>query len=107
GIANIARFGRIVLCGAIAGYNDAQPAPGPRNLMRMIAQRAEMRGFILLDHMTEVPAARAELETWLRDGMIRYRTDIQQGFDAIPATFLRLFSSASRGKQLLRIEGRR
>lgn len=104
GIANIARFGRIVLCGAIAGYNDATPAPGPRNLMRMIAQRAEMRGFILLDHLAEVPAARAELEAWLRAGSIRYRTDIQHGFEAIPDTFLRLFSSASQGKQLLRID---
>jgi NADPH-dependent curcumin reductase CurA len=104
GIANIARFGRIVLCGAIAGYNDAEPAPGPRNLARLIAQRAEMRGFILLDHLADVPVARAELETWLRVGRIRYRTDIQQGFDAIPETFLRLFSSASQGKQMLRIE---
>ncbi|MDB5421553.1 MAG: NADP-dependent oxidoreductase, partial [Brevundimonas sp.] len=54
GIAHIARFGRIVLCGAITGYNDATPAPGPRNLMRLISQRAEMRGFILLDHLAAV-----------------------------------------------------
>lgn len=101
GIANIARFGRIVLCGAISGYNDATPAPGPRNLASLIAQRAEMHGFILLDHMDHVPAARAELEAWLRAGQLRYRTDIQRGFEAIPLTFLRLFSSASQGKQLL------
>lgn len=107
GIANIARFGRIVLCGAIAGYNDATPAPGPRNLTRLISQRAEMRGFILLDHLAAVPAARAELETWFRAGVIRYRTDVQQGFDAIPETFLRLFNSASLGKQLLRIDSAR
>ncbi|MFK0299690.1 NADP-dependent oxidoreductase [Brevundimonas sp. NPDC090276] len=104
GIAHIARFGRIVLCGAISGYNDVTPAPGPRNLSRLIAQRAEMRGFILLDHMDHVPAARAELTAWLRAGQLRYRVDIQQGFEAIPATFLRLFSSASQGKQLLRVE---
>lgn len=105
GIAHIARFGRIVLCGAISGYNDLNAAPGPRNLMRMIAQRAEMRGFILPDHLDHVPAARHELETWLRAGKIRYRTDIQDGFEAIPKTFLRLFSSTSRGKQLLRMDG--
>ena len=104
GIAHIARFGRIVLCGAISSYNDATSAPGPRNLARLIAQRAEMRGFILLDHMDQAPAARAELETWLRAGQLRYRTDIQQGFEAIPETFLRLFNSASQGKQLLRID---
>lgn len=105
GIAHLGRGGRIVLCGAIAGYNDAEPAPGPRNLARLIAQRGEMRGFILLDHLERVPAAKAELEAWRRAGLIRYRTDIQHGFDAAPETFLRLFSSASQGKQLLRIDG--
>ncbi|WP_312783540.1 NADP-dependent oxidoreductase [Brevundimonas sp.] len=104
GIAHIARFGRIVLCGAISGYNDEQPAPGPRNLWRLIAQRAEMRGFILLDHLATVATARSQLEAWLRAGGIRYRIDMQQGFEAIPETFLRLFSSASQGKQLLRLE---
>lgn len=105
GIAHIARFGRIVLCGAISGYNDLRGAPGPRNLTRLIPQRAGMRGFILLDHLDRVPAAMAELRQWVGGGQICYRTDIQHGFDAIPQTFLRLFNGSNRGKQLLRIDG--
>lgn len=105
GISHIARFGRIVLCGAIAGYNDARPAPGPRNLMRLISQRAEMRGFILLDHLDRIPAAMTDLVQWVQSGEMRYRVDIQQDFEAVPQTFLRLFSGASQGKQLLRIDG--
>ena len=31
-IANANTFGRIAMCGAIAQYNDTEPAPGPRNL---------------------------------------------------------------------------
>lgn len=105
GIAHIARFGRIVLCGAISGYNDLQGARGPSNLTRLIPQRAGMRGFILLDHLDRVPAAMAALRQWVGSGQIRYRTDIQHGFDAIPQTFLRLFNGCNRGKQLLRIDG--
>lgn len=105
GIAHIARFGRIVLCGAISGYNDLQGVPGPSNLTRLIPQRAGMRGFILLDHLDRVPAAMAALRQWVGSGQIRYRTDIQHGFDAIPKTFLRLFNGSNRGKQLLRIDG--
>lgn len=104
GIAHIGRFGRIVLCGAIASYNEIQPIPGPRNLARLIAQRAELRGFILLDHMAAIPQASAQLEEWLGEGQIRYRADIQHGFDAIPTTFLRLFTGESQGKQLLRLD---
>lgn len=103
GIEHIARFGRIVLCGAISGYNAVAPAPGPRNLARLIAQRAQMRGFILLDHLEQTDPALSELQAWLRDGQLRYRIDVQEGFDAIPSTFLRLFNGASQGKQLLRL----
>ncbi len=103
GIDHIARFGRIVLCGAISGYNDVEAAPGPRNLMRMIAPRAEMWGFILPDHLDHVPAARHELEVWLRAGKIRYCVDIQEGFEVIPKTFLRLFGNSSQGKRLLKL----
>lgn len=103
-IAHMAIHGRIVLCGSISGYNDEQPAPGPRNLSRMISYRLQMQGFILLDHLDQVPQASAELRDWLAAGQIRYRTDIQHGFDAIPATFLRLFTGANQGKQLLMID---
>ncbi|SNS16196.1 hypothetical protein SAMN06295912_10253 [Sphingomonas laterariae] len=70
--------------------------------MQLVVQRAEMRGFILLDHLDRIPAAMAELEAGVRSGQIRYRTDIRDGFAAIPETFLRLFSGANQGKQLLR-----
>lgn len=103
-IAHMALHGRIVLCGAISGYNVVQAASGPRNLSRMISYRLEMKGFILLDYLDQVPIASAELRGWLRAGKLRYRTDVQHGFDAIPATFLRLFTGANQGKQLLRID---
>lgn len=104
GIGNIALFGRIVLCGAISGYNDATPSPGPRNLMNLVTQRATMRGFILLDHLDCAPAAMAEFADWVESARIRYREDIQQGFENIPRSFLRLFRGENRGKQLLRID---
>ncbi len=34
---------------------------------------------------------------------IAFRNDIQEGFDAIPATFLRLFEGKNEGKQLLKL----
>ena len=102
-IANLAWFGRIVLCGGVSGYNAEAPVPGPRNLMELVTRRGTMRGFILLDHLDRIAAASADLAAWTASGELRYRTDIQQGFENIPETFLRLFSGANRGKQLLRL----
>lgn len=104
GIGQMALHGRIVLCGSIAGYNDSELAPGPRNLSHMVSNRLSMQGFILLDHLDQVPIATAELSNWLATGKLRYRTDIQHGFDAVPSTFLRLFTGANQGKQLLKID---
>ncbi|RVT91216.1 NADP-dependent oxidoreductase [Sphingomonas crocodyli] len=104
GIAHMADHGRIALCGAIATYNDAEPRPGPRNMMKVIIARLRMEGFIVMDHGAAVPGIMAELAGWVAGGQIAFRHDIQTGFANIPATLLRLFSGENRGKQLLQID---
>jgi hypothetical protein len=103
GIEQMAEKGRIVLCGQIAGYNDDQRKPGPRNLMLLITRRIRMQGFIMIDYIDRIDEAMADLVEWVMAGKIAYREDIQQGFDDIPATFLRLFAGKNTGKQLLHL----
>ena len=102
-IGQMADFGRIALCGAISAYNDAEPGPGPRNLMTLVRRRIRMQGFIVLDFLDRYQAAMAEIGEWVRDGKIAWRADVQQGFENIPATLQRLFSGANQGKQLLEL----
>lgn len=102
-IEHMADFGRIVLCGAIAGYNDSEPAPGPRNLTRLITRRIRMQGFIVLDYLERAEQAYRDLADWVGAGDIAWREDIQEGFDNIPATLQRLFDGRNRGKQLLEL----
>lgn len=103
GITHMADFGRIVLCGAIAGYNDETPAPGPRNLMILITRRIRMQGFIVIDYLTRAEEAYTALAQWVSAGEIAWRDDIQEGFDNIPATLQRLFDGRNTGKQLLNL----
>jgi NADPH-dependent curcumin reductase CurA len=103
GISHMADFGRIVLCGAIAGYNDETPAPGPRNLMILITRRIRMQGFIVIDYLTRAEEAYTALAEWVSAGEIAWRDDIQEGFDNIPATLQRLFDGRNTGKQLLKL----
>lgn len=103
GIEHIAERGRIVLCGQISAYNNDEPQPGPRNLMHLITRRARMEGFIMIDFMEQIEQAMTELVAWVMAGQIVWREDIQQGFDNIPATFLRLFEGRNEGKQLLQL----
>ena len=103
GINHMADFGRIVLCGAIAGYNDETPAPGPRNLMILITRRIRMQGFIVIDYLSRAEEAYTALAERVSAGEIAWRDDIQEGFENIPATLQRLFDGRNTGKQLLKL----
>lgn len=102
-LARIALHARVVICGGISRYQaDALP-PGPSNYMNLVFQRATMEGFLMTDYMQEAPIALERLTGWIRSGQLRYREDIQQGFENIPRTLLRLFNGENFGKQLLRV----
>lgn len=102
-IGRMKPHGRIACCGMIATYNDATPTPGPSNLFEIITRRIRMEGFLLGDFAPRFGEARRALEGWLDAGSLKAFVDVQQGFENIPATFLRIFSGANVGKQMLKI----
>lgn len=102
-LGTMANFGRIVLCGAIASYNDATPKPGPRNLMLIVTRRLRMQGFIVIDYMDRFNEAIEAMTGWVMAGDIAWREDIQEGFENIPSTLQRLFRGSNVGKQLLKL----
>ena len=100
---HMAQGGRIASCGAISTYNQGMRRSGPSNMFQIIEKRLTIQGFVMFDHMDRVPAAVEDLGQWVAAGEIAFQTDIQEGFDNIPTTFLRLFSGANQGKQLLKV----
>lgn len=102
-IMNLARGGRIVMCGAISQYNDEEPQPGPKSLPMLISQRGRMQGFIVLDYMPRIMEAINDLAAWVDEGKIVFRTDVVDGLDNAPAAFERLFTGANLGKVLVRL----
>ena len=72
-------------------------------MFSLIAKRIRMQGFIMFDYMAEIDSAMADLVQWLTDGKLQWREDIQEGFESIPSTFLRLFEGKNQGKQLLKL----
>jgi NADPH-dependent curcumin reductase CurA len=64
-----------------------------------------MQGFIMLDYIDRVDEAMNNIAPWVMGGEIAFREDIQEGFENIPSTLLRLFSGENQGKQLLKVAG--
>ncbi|HEX8113843.1 MAG TPA: NADP-dependent oxidoreductase [Kofleriaceae bacterium] len=94
-------FGRIAVCGMIAGYNDT---PTPMALPRLIlTQRLKIQGFIVSEHPALWPKALAELGAGVATGAIKYRESVAQGLEAAPAAFLGMLQGKNFGKQLVKL----
>jgi NADPH-dependent curcumin reductase CurA len=102
-LAFLAMRGRVVICGAISTYNDQSLGPGPKNYMSLLARRGRMEGFLVLDYLHRAADAIAALSGWLREGRLKDRVDVVEGFENAPAALGRLFTGANQGKQLVKI----
>ena len=95
---------RILLCGGISsGYDATRPPDGPNNLFSLIIKRATMQGFLVLDYLPRSQQALEEIATWVMEGKLQHREDIQEGIENCPQTLNRLFTGENKGKQLLKI----
>ncbi len=94
-------FGRIAMCGMIAGYDGA---PLPLSYPALIlVNRLKVQGFIVSEHMEIWPEALAELGTLVATGKLHPRESIAQGIEAAPEAFLGLLKGKNFGKQLVKL----
>ncbi|MES2317041.1 MAG: NADP-dependent oxidoreductase [Pseudomonadota bacterium] len=94
-------FGRIALCGLIAGYNGDDLAV--RNLRFILTSRLAMQGFIVTEHMDLWPQGLGELGALVADGKLTYRESVAQGLAAAPEAFIGLLKGRNFGKQLVKL----
>jgi NADPH-dependent curcumin reductase CurA len=94
-------FGRIALCGMIAGY-DGQPLPMTYPQL-ILTNRLKIQGFIVSEHMEVWPEALKELGALVATGKLKPRETIAQGIAAAPESFLGLLKGKNFGKQLVKL----
>ena len=94
-------FGRIALCGMIAGY-DGQPMPMTYPAL-ILTNRLKLQGFIVSEHMEIWPEALKELGTLVGTGKLRPRESVVQGLQAAPEAFVGLLKGKNFGKQLVKL----
>jgi NADPH-dependent curcumin reductase CurA len=93
---------RFAICGMIEGYN-AGPPPAFRYIMRVIAARITIKGFLYFDYLSEMPDFYRDMGGWIASGAVKSRETIREGIEATPQAFLDLFAGANVGKMLVRL----
>lgn len=94
-------FGRIAVCGLIAGYNG-EPLP-VQNFRSILINRLRVEGFIVSEHPDSWGKALAELGELVASGRMKYRETVSQGLASTPEAFIGLLSGRNFGKQLVKL----
>jgi NADPH-dependent curcumin reductase CurA len=100
-LARTNAFGRIALCGWIAGYNGEDIAL--RNSRYLLTNRLSVRGFVITEQMEYWPQGLAELAALIASGKLLYRESVVEGLAAAPAAFIGLLNGKNFGKQLVKL----
>ena len=102
-IGSLRLGGRIAICGAISVYNDTEPAPGPRNLSRLIQTRGRIQGFLVGDHYDLAREYAGLAAQWLGDGRLQSRETFADGIDSAVDAFLGVLRGENTGKMVVRL----
>ncbi|MFE9607480.1 NADP-dependent oxidoreductase [Streptomyces sp. NPDC006012] len=95
--------GRIAICGMISIYNDTDPAPGPRNLGRLIQTRGRIEGFLVNDHRDLQQQFVQEVGPWLGSGQLKYRETVVEGIGNTLEAFLGVLRGVNTGKMVVKL----
>jgi hypothetical protein len=102
GMAHLAAYGRVVLCGLVDQYHaDGPPAAIPAGLI--IGKRAMILGLVVYDFYPAWDSFAQEAAGWLREDRLRIAEDQVQGLEVAPALFERLMNGVNIGKAVVAV----
>jgi len=87
----------------ISEYNTTSPTPGPSNIFLAITKRLRLQGFVVRDHYDMTNQFLNDMTKWVKEGKIKWKETIFDGFENAPQAFIALFNGENLGKALVKI----
>ncbi|MFC7308601.1 NADP-dependent oxidoreductase [Streptomyces monticola] len=100
-ISRLNLHGRVTICGMIAGYNDTEPTPGPRNMTMIIGKRLRLQGMLVSDHQALQPQFVQDVASWIASGELKYRETFVDGVENGVDAFLGVLRGDNTGKMVV------
>jgi NADPH-dependent curcumin reductase CurA len=101
---NLSIGARVVICGRISLAGQVgKPDIGERFMGHLIVTRASIHGFLVFDWWHRRDEALRRLAAWQREGKIKFKEDVLEGIERMPAAFLRLLEGKNFGKQIVKV----
>lgn len=103
GLMNLAPKARVILCGLICEYNNADAKAGARNLWQLIVKQATMTGFLIMGYASRFAEGGAAIAQWMAEGRLRIDEHIVEGIEKAYPAFMMLFDGTNQGKLILKM----
>ena len=103
-LARLRLNARVVLCGAISQYNNADSLQGPRNYMALLVNRARMEGFVVFDYAKRYGEAAQQMAQWIQEGKLEAREHVVDGIDDFQKHLMMLFRGENFGKLVIKVQ---
>lgn len=109
GLRRMRNFGRVVMCGAISGYDElggkGAMGPGiPSNIVAsVVSSRLTLKGFIVTDFAAEWRQAQTDLANWLQQGKVKNAETVVEGLPNAAKAFHGLLNGLNKGKLIVKI----
>jgi NADPH-dependent curcumin reductase CurA len=100
-LARMNFFGRVALCGLVAGYGGEDIAL--HNVRSILVNRLLVQGFIVAEHLELWPQALKELAGHVAAKRIRYRETVAEGLENAPRAFIGMLRGENLGKQVVKV----
>lgn len=98
-------FGRVAVCGSISSYND-DPSQMPKATIlqpAVVSMQLKVEGFLVPRWLDRWPEAFADLVKWIKNGEIKTREHITEGFDKVYDAFVGMLAGENVGKAIVKV----
>jgi prostaglandin reductase 1 len=97
------RYGRICQCGSIGSYNDTDVKMIPDFYTNFFMKELTLKGYFFTTNFHQWPEAGKVMAEWIKQGKVKLRETVVEGFDNLPQTHIDLFNGKNTGKMIVKI----
>lgn len=102
-LPNMAHYGRVAICGMVAGYDNDAAMPGPARFDQILMRRLRVEGFFIPDFLHRGAEFLPQLRAWLDEGRLAVRFDETRGLDNVLTAYERMLTGKNIGKVIVRL----
>lgn len=104
-ISQMNTFGRVAVCGAISSYNETDPQKRKATILQpyIVSKQLKIEGFLVNRFHDRTQEGIQQNLKWVKEGKLKYKEYISDGFETAPKAFIGLFNGENTGKMLVKI----